>query len=307
MFKPTKFDDREIADEFEKNKADLFEYGTKRREDSQWSNAICVGVSSKKNVYQNGPCHGFMSGDYFKGRRILLSTTQHKQTYASASRVVEEHALPFYDYLANRSAYRGFILNKDAKEIYDVGIAFRTDVPSNLLVQMLIASRLPTEFAPRTETFYQLTKMGCPEDAALFLTYTYKFKDSKDGLTLLDDPFISGHAPMASNITVKEANNFVKGRVTNANHLYCDKCEYSYPNSIFRVFSDNGDTFKTKSSTLAEKFKKGAVKPEGLNPWQAIQDRLEAAEVKKVGNSFHIPTANVNAFFSEVHASIAAE
>jgi len=113
----------------------------------------------------------------------------------------------YYSWLFNKSPWRSVFMNTSAKSAYDYGIVTRTNVPGNLLLGGLIASRLPTEHGTRAELWGLLSKAGCNKNFAVLLSYMYCLGD-EDVYRELQ----LGHCPVSSyKIGKQYTEAFVKG------------------------------------------------------------------------------------------------
>lgn len=121
-----------------------------------------ITMVGDKEIHNFGnACHANLSSVRANGADVIISGIKNKMTDADKY---------FYWYLANESCYKDCFLLKDVQKMEEIEcVICSTDVPANLLAGALIATRQQWEYHDRVESFYQLAKLGLPNNLAFYL------------------------------------------------------------------------------------------------------------------------------------------
>lgn len=120
----------------------------------------------------NSACHAGLGEGYemekFDGEVLAIaSKTQMKSSFYYNSPL----SIRFYDWLLNRSPWAEVFVTKSGKLGARRGVVCHTNVPSNLLLGGLIASRVAWEHINIMATWGKLTEAGVDESLAFFLAH----------------------------------------------------------------------------------------------------------------------------------------
>lgn len=158
-------------------------------------------------------CHAFMSID----PRIATREKKGKEYLVISScqeimeEITEREALPYINWLINDSPYSEAFLTKDALDCIKNSFVLRTDIPNNLLVGALIATRYVSESpgpADRITVWNKFVDMGMPPNIAFLFCHLFKMNDK--GVTSFQ-AMSDGHSALTVNVDWDYIVNFVNG------------------------------------------------------------------------------------------------
>ncbi len=220
-------DYREFADKFCKDVEKRVSVGS-----SQLDVCALTGIVTRNGevmVSDNQACHAGLSG---------MSIRNGSETAIVVSIIVDCHdhkpmnsewSVPYLDWLFNRSPYASVFLDKDAQECLEKKrICCTPDVPANLLVGGLIASRRLTEYGDILRSWYELMSRGVNENMAYLLSHNlhldnrdYK-TDSSVGLTVR-----SCHCSLNPGcMDEKAVFNFINSKVVHSRDTFAQGSSY---------------------------------------------------------------------------------
>ena len=145
-----------------------------------------------------GPCHGDLNTNALTYKKDGLKKTNWSVlSNVQPLRTKKETALSFYDWLFNRSPWKDVFLVKDSQEAIDNGIIANTELPENLVISGLIASRFVTEsynteISERARMYDEIKSLGFSENFAFIFSQVFKFLSEKK-YQIQYTPISSGH------------------------------------------------------------------------------------------------------------------
>lgn len=207
---------------------------------------IRVGDNGKLSFKgQPGPCHGFLGHSVgspsTKNPNIAvfsLTQTRFADKYKNTgSALTREQNIRYYEWLANRSPWKGCHLMKDPAFMVDKGIIIRGDIPSNLMLQTAIASRNAWEFPSRIAAWIDLVDAGADEHNAYCALMTLTPSDSLQ--KLFYDSVGSDHFPLcARDLTTGIVGAFYNHKFNMRvmdSHLWGHRSDYGRVMTLFDV------------------------------------------------------------------------
>lgn len=255
-----------------KTRAELNErIGSKKEEYSDWKRTTIANVAvvrSKKSFFStNSACHAGLSAAYVdaerKGNGDILGTVSSVQRL----KVKPEVASNFFRWLFNESPWKSVFATKDAEEALEHGIISEADVPNNLMVGGLVATRWPTEFPLRCDMWQALVNEGCEGDFAFCVSMLYK---AEEGAAV--NRAAGGHTPMASGrLKGDYLKRFLAHNPAKANKNYSEKLTYSGIDDTWGDGREGGKGLQT----FLDKIKVGKGEVVDLNPFQVKLGRDE--------------------------------
>jgi hypothetical protein len=128
----------------------------------------------------NTACHAGMryANDYIEGNKQISALISGVQDVGSDYIFSDEHKLKFFDYMINRSPYKGCFLNKDAQEVLESFWLLNPESPCNLLTSAAFATRHLTEWPANFNAWLALVDAGVSEDKAFFFSYYLSGRDT---------------------------------------------------------------------------------------------------------------------------------
>ena len=175
-------------------------------------------LKNKKDPYiitfHDAPCHMALSRVECRESFAIIALVELEKI--QKDRHAKGFTIPYYRWLLNDSPYAECFITKDAKEAIQYGIICKTNVPSNLLVGGLVASRYPWEYAQNNyRAWCELYKRGVHPSMAFVMCHAvYQEREGKlqwgDGLY--------GHNSMCPDRTsVEGILTFLKNNKDNMN------------------------------------------------------------------------------------------
>jgi len=197
-------------------------------------------------------CHAAIKR-YQKAKAIVTLVDNHK---IKRDRLKKGYTIPFYRWLLNESPYADVFITKNPRTAINLGIICRTDVPSNLLLGALTATRYGWERDRGGSRWMQvwggLRKRGVRESLAFVLCHHACLYNEELSWGAGRDH----HSCISlEDMTVEGLKAFVKSDLTNA--VLFDPIKYR--RSALGVF----DTWKIRDSLPLEEVLKEAAKSFG--------------------------------------------
>lgn len=208
--------------EWKKGWADLIAHN----KDGHHSTASFIVLKNDKTVFSvmNGGCHS-----------SLQSATSLDNSYVvSWVRDTHPDVLPFLRWLRLRSPYSHFILNTSAPDILRRGIVVRTDVPANLLAQLMVSTRQLWEYKDIVSTWNVITKGGINPTLAFALAHSFTYNEDTKSFSAMNRA--SSHNAMDGDYNTKD--NLVRmlsGKPANPLPNYEKHSDY---HGIFTMWGD---------------------------------------------------------------------
>lgn len=131
----------------------------------------CVREGEKEDYqYISGPCHMGLAIEDADKPIAVVSLIDYGKIKKKRHKV--GYTIPYYRWLLNDSIYRDCFVTKSPIEAIHKGVICHTDVPSNLLLGALIATRYPWEYANRHfKTWCELYSRGVNPSMAFVLCH----------------------------------------------------------------------------------------------------------------------------------------
>lgn len=211
----------------------------------------CVREGEREDYeYIGGPCHMGLAGGWATKPTAVVSLINYSRI--KANRHKSGYTIPYYRWLLNDSIYRDCFVTKSPIEAIHKGVICHTDVPSNLLLGALIATRYPWEYANKQfKTWCELYRRGVNPSMAFIVCHAalYSFKKLSFQGVLLRHNALDLH-----DMTERGMEVFLKGdrkRVFNKRRsLYVDNDYYG----VTRAWQDDRDD-ATARTIIADAYK----------------------------------------------------
>lgn len=150
------------------------EENRERESEEGYGGLVTFGVvresGSRKCI--GGPCHAELSRISWDKPLAVVSLID----YTNIKEVREKlgYTIPFYRWLLNDSIYRDCFVTKSPLEAIRRGVICRTDLPSNLLLGALIATRYPWEYGKSNFLAWcEFYRRGVNPSMAFVLCHSY--------------------------------------------------------------------------------------------------------------------------------------
>lgn len=125
--------------------------------------------------YIGGPCHMGLAMEYADKPTAVVSLINYSRIKYSRHKV--GYTIPYYRWLLNDSIYRDCFVTKSPIEAIHKGVICHTDVPSNLLLGALIATRYPWEYANiQFKTWCELYRRGVNPSMAFVMCHAILYR-----------------------------------------------------------------------------------------------------------------------------------
>ena len=138
----------------------------------------CVREGEREDYqYVAGPCHIGLAMQAATKPTAVVSLINYSRIKEERHRV--GYTIPYYRWLLNDSIYRDCFVTKSPIEAIHKGVICHTDVPSNLLLGALIATRYPWEYAGQQfKTWCELYSRGVNPSMAFIVCHAalYDYK-----------------------------------------------------------------------------------------------------------------------------------
>jgi len=205
-----------------------------------------------------GPCHGDLGNSSLRfaivreeGNKLFILSQKQKLL------VTEESDRLFFDYLVNRSPWKDVFLDKNYESVAKFGHVADTDLPSNLVISAMIASRASTEsynsgITDRLKIFHEITSLGFGENFAYIMSLVYGGDvEKKYKVSYL--PISSGH--IVFNFDQAQENyfrNFVNNTPQNLSPVsFLENGGYGNDGGVVNLWATRGgNAFSKWMSTL---------------------------------------------------------
>lgn len=143
----------------------------------------------------------------------------------------DEYAVPYIDWLVNRSPYAPAFITKDAESCMEKGyVATTTDVPSNQMVGGFIAQRRLWEYSDMARAWYEFVKAGMNENLAYCMAHSIQstsVNGSIQGGSLAWGKCRRGHTSLdIGDMGPKAVKRFVLGEMNIKDPTYRKKNRY---------------------------------------------------------------------------------
>lgn len=139
-----------------------------------WESCAVTGVvlkNRKVKVSRNTFCHAGLNQQSDCGHNIDMVVSLIMREHLH-KRIDEKYAVPYLDWLMNRSPYASTFLSKDAQDCVDKERVYSDPTtPFNLMVGGLVASRRVTEYGYVCRAWYELVQRGVNENFAYVVAH----------------------------------------------------------------------------------------------------------------------------------------
>jgi len=241
-------------------------------------------------VWENGDtekcdhtqCFGASRMSKYKGCSWIVSRIQ--DNGAAGTRKFESDLVQYYDWLFNESPWAKVFVTKSGQQAVDERwLVAQTDIPANMLIGALQASRIPTEYSNSMFVMNDLAKVGCPRNLGFLIGMCLAGGDKRSGSASWGDTTREHTCLSSNNLSATTMQNFIDGKAALPNKHYKVHTSYTLPNNVNHIWGIRKDREDMLPDFLNKNFDadtilNGADTVESLNPF-AIKDSVQAGMV----------------------------
>ena len=198
-------------------------------------NAWYGGVSMGKSEYYEYPCHAYMK-DIHQEAQIIWSkwVIPNHSTYRDSSRA-------YFEWITGSQSPWGFALDmgmsfKEGRKYHnqefwwDNGFIFDKldEIPSNVMQNFLVASRMPKEWPQAIKLWYNIAKDGVSPEMAMVLATNFftERSDTVNFIAQFEDPYdwptdaVTGNEDYVRNFLSHRPDNTIFNKPYSVSHKY---------------------------------------------------------------------------------------
>ena len=151
-----------------------------------------------------------------------------------------DHPVEYLHWLANESAYSSAFISKNSEEMVEKGVAiFDVNIPSNIMVGAIIATRCVHESTYVANLWFDLIKAGVSGSMAFLYAHSLKPQNGKSGLVV--DKHDNSHQSLSTSGTdASYIKSFLSSSPQFVNQSYKESNTYG---SIYRTWGDSGAAY----------------------------------------------------------------
>ena len=243
-------------------------------------------------TYVGGPCHMGLATVSASKPVAVVSLIDYEQIKEDRHKV--GYTIPYYRWLLNDSIYRDCFVTKSPIEAIHKGVICNTDVPSNLLLGALIATRYPWEYAcHQFKSWCEMYRRGVNPSMAFVLCHSVLHNI---GGISFQGALMGHNAIDLYDMTVEGLAVFLKGdrgEVFNPRPSLYVNNQYKGVTYIW-CSSINDESTKTLISTTYKTIMKGGRKKKGL------LDRSEGTQYRDANHVYSTMSKWAIDYYEEV-------
>jgi len=184
-------------------------------------------------------CFGASKQSQYLNAKWIVSRIQ--DNGAAGTYKFEEDLVKFYDWLFNVSPWAKVFVTKCGKQaVKERWLVVHTEVPSNLMLGALMASRIPSESSNPMFVMNDLAELGVPQSLGFLIGQCLAGGDQRKGSAIWGDTTAEHRCISVSAMKKHEAQNFLTGQLDNPNMDYVNNTKYTQPFSVNSIWGSRG-------------------------------------------------------------------
>ena len=191
----------------------------------------------KKPVHNQ--CFGATREERNLGAKFIVSRIQQK----GAMHNDEHHAdvIKYYDWLFNVSPYSSVFITKSGEEaVKSKWMVINCEVPSNLMMSALQASRIPWEYHSTMWVLNDLTEAGVEPNLAFLIGMHMRGGEFRKGSADWSAGESEHRCLDVGKLDEKAIKAFINSAPVNCNDLYSKETEYAIPHRVNSLWGSGG-------------------------------------------------------------------